>query len=76
MTLTKAQKAARKAARTRAARQELEATYGYDTYLVADGGFTGHSPRMAAIKANINRPGRLRDLVKRCNFKNGYLNQS
>ena len=78
--ITKAQKTARKAVKTRQARDRLFNKYGEDTYdvaklmvegldsnQIADELFMGQ-PTVAARMANINRAGQLNELVYNCNF--------
>ena len=72
--------AAKKANKTRRARRELVDRYGFDTSDIADLAMKGHScseiseqllipvASVAATVANMNRPGRLSDLVEDCNF--------
>ena len=74
--LTIQQAAARKAVRTTRARKTLREQYGQATYEIAAFNFTelGGYANDAAIRANINRTGKLQQLVKTCNFKKGYLN--
>ena len=74
--LSKQQKVAHKAVRTRNARETLRTTYGRYTFEIAAYNRTmlGTYASDAAIRANLNRAGKLNALVKKCNFKKGYLN--